>query len=278
MWNPDERLNVEEALRHEYFRSSIAPRTVTGIGNEIGGSNNNSNARDRWSIKSSTNREDSPRHQIGEIVVAKKQPEKHSSNTLSSKIKARPPMSFRKTAQPENEFNAYLNACSKSTESGKYRPSGNKIRPIFPGCRQNDGRQHEQSEDLTLTNPFHPYSDMPTASAGRSRIAQATNNIGIKGGKSARKRTTKPKRHNKRNYGHAAEKPRWLLSNANMGKRAMEVSISTFSLAVGGGRGEEDHKPSASASANPNECASRKPSAKEEHSRNQSANPFTCLY
>mmetsp|Transcript_14318 Transcript_14318/g.26020 ORF Transcript_14318/g.26020 Transcript_14318/m.26020 type:complete len:369 (+) Transcript_14318:1144-2250(+) len=168
------------------------------------------------------------RHKISEIVVEQRnlgsgKGGQHISNASARKSKA-PPWNLSKKipGQPENEFCQYLNAFSNSHDgrrSDSYKPSGNKIRPIFPGKKQ-DAEQ--------MPNPFHQSLEdiMPTPSARRNRIAQAKN-TGMNDCKSARKSTRKPKHHSRHShYVRAVEKHRRLLSYQNMGKRAMEVSMS----------------------------------------------------
>ena len=127
-------------------------------------------------------------------------------------------MSLAKIFQPENEFCQYLNAFSNSRAKpvdgniGNYKPSGNKIRSIFP--------ERKQNEDV-MQNPFelHQRLDIPTPSALRSRPANT--NVSTNNGKSARKSARKQKHLGR-------QKPRWLLSNQNMGKRAMETQMITI--------------------------------------------------
>lgn len=146
-------------------------------------------------------------------------------------------------------------------------PSTRRSRIILASNNNN------QDKDRAST-PFQSLDNMPTPSTRRSRIAHATN-IGLRNAKSTRKAAKR--RHSKQGHvGRAVEKPRWLLlnQNMNMGKRAMEVSISrpapikTFDGREGGcdilsqarDSGQTSHKP-------PDE---RKPTS-------SSSNPFTCL-
>ncbi|KAL7540672.1 hypothetical protein ACHAXR_010290 [Thalassiosira sp. AJA248-18] len=188
-WNPKERPSADGALEHEYFQSSDVPTNLTDEGNDSGSKSK--------SLNKGCRQQDGGAelcHRIQQGSMRGRQP---LSKTTTHKEE------LQKRCQPENEFCQYLNALSTShvsepsMKTGKCKPSGNRIRPMFPGI------------------------DQP-----RQQSAQATN-FAINEKKSARKSARKAKRHNRFNHsGVGPSKPRWLLSNQNMGRRAMEVSCS----------------------------------------------------
>ena len=189
-WNPMARPTAEDALQHEYFQSSDT--TTTNV--TIGGSNGGLGSRNNMS-----------RQNDGRVVEQHFHPSKPTTREDTTVHQLAP------SPQPENEFDSYLAAFSNAhnAEPVNARRSskpfgfgkGNKIRPIFP-------KESESSE--------------PT-STRRRQIERGTKRC-FNDVTSARKSTKKP-RSSRYNHGRAVEKPRWLLSNQNLGKRALSVHV-----------------------------------------------------
>jgi len=303
-WNPSNRPSADEVLKHEYFHSSkalIDPASEkAGSEPNMKASNQSENYRSRRKqfLHRPNAKEIEPKlrrirhgHEIDDIVAERRKSAGGNVVPNARTSKERDPqinLSAETSRQPENEFCQYLHAFSNScapvggTRRSSYKSSGNKIRSMFQASSQNP--EMEQ-----VSNPFRQNLDsmpttstrrsrlaqtittsandgMPTPSARRSRLAQATT-TGANDVKSARKsarKSTKRRQGRHGHFGRVVEKPRWLLLNQNIGKRAMEVCVSR-PVPLGIGEGDDGFD-------------KRHVQTDKRRPDNLSANnPFTCL-
>ncbi len=190
-WNPDSRPSADNALGHEYFASSTVPRKSddTLFPSKITESQSNIGIHiKKLPTKSGV---EPTQHKFfhDEIDIKRSQ----VSNAAGDNKNATSSVSVPKMS-PDNEFSQYLNAISNThSEATHTQQSGGRSKPSG--------------------NPFRPLTGRPE-------------NSNIRDGLLARTGVSRPTPSSRiSRYKRTAEKPQWLLSNQNMSKRAMEVSI-----------------------------------------------------
>ena len=212
-WNPDSRPSADNALRHEYFHSSTVPRKSDDIQSPSKITESHSNRRihiTKLPRKSGVE----PRQHIffhDEIVIEPCQ----VSNAAAGNKNTTFSMSVPKISQPDNEFSQYLNAISNThseetqQSSGKSKPSAKSFRPFYSESKPNTDvapQLFQQGIDLTTRCPAN--SNIQDGLLARTGVSRPTPSSRIS------------------RYRRTAEKPQWLLSNQNISKRAIEVSIT----------------------------------------------------
>ncbi len=202
-WNPASRPSADSALRHDFFDSSSYPRksddtqfrsTQSDIGIHIS------------QLPTKSDVELTQREFFHEKIVIE---QSLVSYAAVRNMNATLSMSVPKISQPDNEFSQYLNAISNTHNEathtlqygGRSKPSGSIFRPF----------EHDVASKL-----FQHGSDLTTASPVDGLLASTCVN-----------RPTPSSRISR--YKRTAERPQWLLSNRNMRKRAIEVSITRTS-------------------------------------------------
>jgi len=208
---------ADDALQHECFQSNAFPRNARNVQTE---------SKERASIECMGSRIEpfqdensipirrTPlchqfRHNVGELVFEQRKSATRMNNHPN------PPIASTMLSQRENEFCNYLDAitnatyCEEPAPNSRYNLAGNS----FGNCPTIPERE---SGSATKRMPPHYLSGLITGMPSTIRSNRLpTAHHGSN-------------RYNFHSRGRTAltEKPRWLLSNQNMGRGAMEVCIS----------------------------------------------------
>ena len=144
--------------------------------------------------------------------------------------------SCKNDIEQENEFSSYISAV-QSAVSSTSNPRSSIGNMLMPNNRGTSGRARPEETKPgrrignLVSTPFARRIDgVITPSARRDRISRATQNVdaGLPKKKGRRQQISQSKHHLDRKP--EPMKPRWLLSkNMNMGKRAIEVTVSKTS-------------------------------------------------
>jgi hypothetical protein len=217
-WDPAARPVATIALQHEYFKPIHAPT--------------NSKLTPRMKQLLTKNHVEPPMdheyfHCLGEIGNTEQSRNSNAALGSNKSKSSNLPMSNPTTlSQTENEFSRYLDAISnpiseaaQTVLGGRVRVSGNKVRSFLhseEGCSRNNA----------APNSFQPGIDLSIPSVPNSYFANAAAAPSMRGGV---ERLT-PHRSQLHKRTTTVEKPRWLISNQNISKRAMMVSITRQDL------------------------------------------------
>lgn len=225
----EQRADDDDALRHDIFQTTALLRDTKNIFQTEFSGRVDENSMPTEVLTRCHNF----RHDVGEIIIDQR---KHS-NIATLKRKPNPPMATV-IDREENEFCNYLDAISNAecepTSVGRSdcvnNPFDKSLQLIIPeGLHSNS----------VVRVPFHQGTlDFSTSKASQrsQTIARSSQkNSSMHNEMSTTINGRLPKPHSSR-YSHSrralADKPRWLLSNQNMGRGAMEVSISRIDLPV----------------------------------------------
>ncbi len=212
-------INVKE---HEHFQTTSLPRYASSVRAE-------SNEREsmEW-IESRTERGQDENaipakeallchrflHNVDEFVV-----EQRKFSNAATRINKWYSSTASIPARQENEFCNYLDAILNATQYDqsapvrRYHPLGNSSHPLLP----------EQFLTTTVDGTARiPFSSAPQRS--HPIISTSNGSPNVHHNRGGRSRCSSL--HSQQRRAALAEKPRWLLSNQNMGRGAMEVSVS----------------------------------------------------
>jgi serine/threonine protein kinase len=228
---------ADDALQHECFQSNAFRRnarivrteskdrvTIECLGSRI------QQFRDENSIpERRTPLRNQFRHNVGEFDFEQRKSATRMNNHPN------PPLASTMIVQRDNEFCNYLNAISNATHCEGPVPNsrnladhsfGNSLHPTIPE-RSNSGTKRIPSHqgliglstscEMQRSTQISRSSQLPSSMNTGMPSTIRSNRFGSSGNKyslHSRGRTA------------LAEKPRWLLSNQNMGRGAMEVCIS----------------------------------------------------
>ncbi|KAL7507508.1 hypothetical protein ACHAXN_006663 [Cyclotella atomus] len=266
-WNPEERLDVHDALGHEYFGKTAS----TDVGSKVGfvnrGANNTKHKVGRlWStfkrvpaINSNTvvNPNQVCDRLSGKFAAIQSQssifdkgndessnfqimPESEMASRLSldtmptqnecgsSRFKSRP------SIEQPNEFCEYLNAIASSTDcADEHQGCRSGLIPRLDAsdvaaAQQIDSRGGPLQPKFTPSARYRPRAMLSDSSPYIPMLRSVAQTI-------SRSKRRGRQSINKSNRRRSSEKPRWLLSNQNMSKRAIEVQIGHSSHALEAG-------------------------------------------
>lgn len=214
-WDPAARPVASIALQHEYFKPLHAPTSKVHKSN----AHSNLTPRMRQLLTKShvvhRTDEDESFHCLGEIRNTE---QSRTSNVALGRSK------WEKStiqSQTENEFSRYLDAISnpiseaaQTVLGGRGRVKGNTVRSFLlpeEECLSNDADPNSFQPGIDLSIPSVPNSYFTNAATPSMRggVERLTPH-----GSQLHKRTI------------TFDKPRWLISNQNISKRAMMVSIT----------------------------------------------------
>jgi serine/threonine protein kinase len=220
-WDPAARPVASIALQHEYFKPLHAPTSNVNTSTTY---NAHSKLTPRMKQLLTKNHFEPP-HCLGEIGNTEQSRKSNAALGSSKSKSSNLPMSNPTINQTENEFSRYLDAISnpiseaaQTVLGGRERVTGNKVRSFLhseEGCSRNDVAPSTFQPGIDLSIPSIPNSYFanaatPSMRGGVERLTPHRSQL--------HKRTT------------TIEKPRWLISNQNISKRAMMVSITRQDL------------------------------------------------
>ena len=158
-------------------------------------------------------------HNVDEIVI-----EQRKFSNAANRINNWYSSTASILAQQENEFRNYLDAISNATQHEqsapvrRYHPLGNSSHPLLPEL-------NSTAEDGSARIPF-------SSAPQRSYQIISASNTGLPNAHHYRNgRSRYSSLHSQERRAALAERPRWLLSNQNMGRGAMEVSVGRTATA-----------------------------------------------
>lgn len=217
-WDPAARPVAKIVLEHEYFKPLHAPASKVNTSSTY-----NAHSKLTPRMKHLLTKSHEYFHCVGEIGNTE-QIRKSNVALGSSKSKlSNPPMSNPTIlSQTENEFSRYLDAISnpiseaaQTVLGGRGKViRGNKLRSFLhseEGCSNNDAAPDSFQPGIDLSIPSVPnnYFDNVAFSSMTGGVERLT-----------------PHRSKLQKHTTVVEKPRWLISNQNLSKRAMMVSIT----------------------------------------------------
>lgn len=229
-WNPAERPNTEEALVHEYFSAVglYKPESANAEAehklppNKAGAKNNVDINALRQGVESkrklvlSKPRDDENAHLMS---VKDKTLTKQANLPWKDSVLSRFKTKQLPSADEHNEFCEYLNAITSSTDGADIHREN-----FFQPCDQRGPLEpkftpSERYRPRPMLSDSTPYKQSMYGVA--QTIARSTKR---RGGRQSLNKSSSRRR--------SSEKPRWLLSNQNMGRRAVEVTVghSSFSM------------------------------------------------
>jgi serine/threonine protein kinase len=256
-WNPEERLDVHDALGHEYFGKTAS----ADVGSKVGFVNSrlwstfkrvpaiNSNTvvnpnqvcdglsgkfaavQSQSSIFDKGNDESSnfqimPESEMASRLSLDTMPTQNECG--SSRFKSRP------SIEQPNEFCEYLNAIASSTDcADEHQGCRSGLIPRLDAsdvaaAQQIDSRGGPLQPKFTPSARYRPRAMLSDSSPYIPMLRSVAQTI-------SRSKRRGRQSINKSNRRRSSEKPRWLLSNQNMSKRAIEVQIGHSSHALEAG-------------------------------------------
>ena len=214
-WNPEKRLSVDDALEHHYFigeenieaivpaaklkESSVRQSIVVarGVSAEI--------------LIPKSNDEDTQQRCI--LNHASTQPIKHPLQN------ATPRGSVKERTEQPNEFCEYINAIATSSDVVHNRDSESSLFGVA-AAKQNEFSRGPLQPNFNPSTGYKPRKFLSDAIPYQSNLHSVTQTITKTTKRRVRSSFTKSSARKR-----TSEKPRWLLSNQNMGKRAIEVRV-----------------------------------------------------
>jgi serine/threonine protein kinase len=239
-WNPNERPTTKEALSHEYFTEQDCKVGNIGSG-RLSNAESGRKAAETSIGKSNANTEpqmlnSSNDENVHLQLVSGKESGQLAENLWKNTVSNRFNTNQSSFEQP-NEFCEYLNAITSSSNGAALHQDDSQRQPVHPKVTATLGQQFE-SKGGPLVPKFTPsaryrprqmLSDFTPYKSSMNSVAQT-----IKRSTNQRRRQLLNKSSNRK---RTADKPRWLLSNQNMGRRAIEVQVghASHALEVGDG-------------------------------------------
>lgn len=225
-WNPLSRPNADDALRHEYFGRVSADgvniyRAVEGpqASKRHVGDLSQEHCERR-------NCDDFHENEIGKIDKLSR-----LADGATSRLRAH----HHYTVDQPNEFCDYLNAISRSSAAVTHRgesiggalESNIKIITDVGASQRIDPREDPLQTNLNISARYRP---RPSLSGMATTCKEGIHTTTETATRSLRRRVRKRFLAKSSNRARTADKPRWLLSNQNMGKGAIEVQVQVSNI------------------------------------------------
>ena len=228
-WNPEERPTTEEALAHEYFSAVGEPKTkLHNAKSEQKLPPNKTKAKNDSDLLAFRQGRNSKRSM--QLSKPSNEGNAHlmsvTDKTLSGqaglsedRVSSRFKIKQLPASDEQNEFCEYLNAITSFTD-GVDVNGENSFQPFDQrGPLQPKFTPSERYRPRSMLSDSTPCK--PSMYSVAQTIARSTKRRG--GRKSLNKSSSRRR---------SSEKPRWLLSNQNMGRRAVEVRVGHSSFAM----------------------------------------------
>ena len=217
-WNPEERLGAEEALGHDYFGdversgdTEVVPNAESknDVFGQLSGVTRTKDVGAKLPLQIPSNNDENAQWRRFPYNLPNLPIKLPMQNGTSRSIN-------EYTEQP-NEFCEYLNAVTSSDDVVHSEHSEGNPCDATQQIKPNRGPLDPKFTPSTAYKPRKFLSDTTSCKPNLHHVAQNISRTAKRRGRHSLNKPSGRKR--------TSEKPRWLLSNQNMGRRAIEVRI-----------------------------------------------------